>query len=182
MSLTVSFLLSPFSGSFPLCPDSRLLLFHMYTHLGSTWGRREHVQYLSFWVWLMSLKMTSSGAHVPVYTISFLFMTVCGPWIFCILHLSTGTWAFPKAWLLWTVFQKAWMCRRLCSLLALDTSRYVTRGGTAGSYGNSISFRVLDFHSDFHKGCTNLDTDQHCGSALPGCPHPHQNCFSLINF
>ena len=66
----------------------------------------------------------------------------------------------------------------LVSLLYVGTSfGYMTRGGIAESSGSTRSSFLSNYQTDFHSGCTSLQSHQQWRS-VPLSPHPRQHLLS----
>jgi hypothetical protein len=64
------------------------------------------------------------------------------------------------------------------SLLPLGTSSgYMPRRGISGSSGSTVSNFLRNHQTDFHSGCTRLQSHQQWRS-VPPFPHPHQHLVS----
>ena len=64
------------------------------------------------------------------------------------------------------------------SLLHVEASSgYMSRGGIAGSSGNTMSNFLRKHQTDFQSGCTSLQSQQQWGS-VPLSPHPCQHLLS----
>ena len=91
------------------------------------------------------------------------------------IHLLMDIYMASMSWLLWIVL--LWCSRVHTSFWIIVLSRYIPRSGTAGSYGNSISF-LRNLHTVFLSGCTNLNSHKQCRKASFS-PHPFHHLLSV---
>jgi hypothetical protein len=63
----------------------------------------------------------------------------------------------------------------------LDSSDFILRSGTVGSYSSSSFSFLRKCYIDFHSDCIDLHSHQQCKS-IPFCIHPHQDLLFYVFF
>lgn len=133
----------------------------------------EIMQYLLFWICLISLTIHPFGA-VTIFPRPLKFHCIC--FRVCAFSLFWDPMIDPIPWRLWILLWRSWA--RVFSVLLPVLCIYTC--GLPGLHGSLIFGILKSFHTVFHKGCTNLHSSQQGSLFSASSPAPGIFCLLMI--